>query len=252
MQKYGATMAALASLSTLRAFILTCQTCGPRMAAPAWLTSGADERSRHPERNGKAMPDRATSAWDDRCFQRSGHAWRTAGKSFVFQATEYRRISQLLEVGGGSGLLASLIKQYHSHLKITVFDLTEQCDAALDLFREKSQCSDLGAHAGNYREDPFPSGFEAIQFSRILDSLEETQVMQLLVKAFRALPKGGKLLVYARLAASRSPDIARHRVDDYVDWLDRAGFQEPTCRNCPGNHVLLTAVRRDQWTSSSG
>ena len=247
MQKYGATMATLAGLSAVRALIRACRPPEAQVKASGWMEVFAPHERIYPDHRLERMvhgdPPEPTGCR----FRAAGGPAIPAAGNFVFEGPEYRRISQLLEVGGGTGLLASLTKQYHSHLKITVFDTAERCDAALELFRENSESQDLGAHAGDYWTDPFPSGFEAIQFSRILDFLDETQVLLMLAKACRALQDGGQLLVYARIPADRKPgrpaEVTGHRVEDYLAWLARAGFRRPTSRACSGSHVLLTGTR---------
>jgi len=168
--------------------------------------------------------------------------------SFVFQAPEYGLIEQLLDVGGGNGMMASLLKQFNPHLKITVFDRADLCESALDLFREKSQNEDLGAHAGDILFEPFPSGFEAIQLSGILETLRPTQIHALLRKVFNALPGGGLLLIYMQIkpgshSTRTGRSVSLRPVSQYQDWLQERGFTLMACRRCAGMHMLLSAVK---------
>lgn len=167
---------------------------------------------------------------------------------FVFEAPEFGLIKQLLDVGGGTGLMASLLKTYNPHLKITIFDRADNCEKALDLFRQTDQNEDLGAHAGSIHFDPFPSGFEAIQFSGIFETLGSVQINALLRKAFDALPRGGLLLIYGKIEESSHEQDARPPVflpalAQYRELLHRRGFKLMACRRCPGKHMLLSAIK---------
>lgn len=156
-------------------------------------------------------------------------------RPFYFDAPELRNLDQLLDVGGGPGFVASLLKEENPRIKITVFDLPAICETALNIFRESDQSADLGAHPGDFFHDPFPSGFKAMQLSHVLELLSADRACQLLKKTFDALPKTGRLLVYGLAPLGDN--------DNYLQWLRSVGFTRVRCRRDAADKIFLVAIK---------
>ena len=172
-------------------------------------------------------------------------------RPLYFGAPEFRRVGQLLDIGGGPGFVASLLKEENPRIKITIFDLPPVCDFALNIFRESGQDHDLGAHPGDFFRDPYPSGFRAMQYSHVLEFLPPIQAQRLLKKAFAALPARGKLFIYGstsnipseryRMGAENCAHF--HCADQYARWLHETGFSSITRRQNDDGRVFLAAVK---------
>lgn len=170
-------------------------------------------------------------------------------RPLYFDAPELRKVDQMLDVGGGPGFVASLLKEEIPHIKVTVFDLPGVCEHALDIFRESGQEQDLGAHPGDFFIDPFPSGFRTIQLSHILELFPPNVVLRLLQKSFDALPRGGRLMIYG-LAHEQHPGVPGitiapelHSVGQYLQWVRTAGFCRATYRRDNQNRMFMCAVK---------
>jgi len=168
-----------------------------------------------------------------------------AQRPLYFDAREFRRVNQLLDIGGGPGFVASLLKEEHPAIRITVFDLPDICDYALDIFRESGQGRDLGAHPGDFFRDPFPSGFRVMQFSHVLEMLPQERTLHLLRKAFAALPRGGQLFIYGRVGEKDFGDGASgpHTARQYRHWLHAVGFSKVTSRADTAHHAFIAATK---------
>lgn len=182
-------------------------------------------------------------------------------RPLYFPAPELGRIEQLLDLGGGPGRVASLLKQGRPDLKVTVFDTPSVCQQALDLFRERGQQEDLGVHPGNLFTDPLPSGFHAMQFSHLLELFSPEMNLQLVKKSFDALPRGGKLVVYGYATAGEHertdvmaaalPWLAlfaagacrMYSVGAYQRWLRAVGFSKITVRHDGERTFFLMAIK---------
>ncbi|QHJ00810.1 hypothetical protein GT347_24180 [Xylophilus rhododendri] len=182
-------------------------------------------------------------------------------RPFYFDAPEFGRIDQMLDIGGGPGYVASLLKEEHPPIRITVFDLPPVCDRALDIFRESGQGAELGAHAGDFFHDPFPTGFRAMQFSHVLELFTPDRIGLLLKKSFDALPRNGRLLVYGQASAANEEPPAvqqaptfpfqalalpagisvRYSAEQYLYWLRLVGFSTVTCRQDASARIFLAA-----------
>lgn len=182
-------------------------------------------------------------------------------RPFYFDAPEFGFIDQLLDIGGGAGQVASLLKHRQTRMKITVFDLPPVCQQALEWFRQQGQADDLGAHAGNFFHDPLPSGFRAAQFAHVLELFSPETIIGLLKKTFDALPRDGKLILYGhacdeeKAPAKETPwslpamtlfvtGAGRpHAVSQYLRWLRVVGFSRISYRHDGIRTLFLMAIK---------
>lgn len=184
-----------------------------------------------------------------------------ASRPFYFDAPEFGFIDQLLDIGGGSGQVASLLKHRQPQLKVTIFDFAPVCDQALDWFYAHDQSEDLGAHSGDFFLDPLPSGFPAAQFSHVLELFPSEKILWLLKKAFDALPRGGKLFIYGYACNDEKLPIRDlswclpaftlfmtgagrlYAVSQYLRWLRVVGFSRISYRHDGGRTLFLMAIK---------
>ena len=181
-------------------------------------------------------------------------------RELFFDAEEFRDVRHLLDIAGGPGLIASLLKQEYPHLAITLFDLPSVCERANATFGEHG-FSDLGTHPGDCFTDPFPTGMDAVLFSHVLEVFSEEKIVFLLTKAFDALPVDGKVFIYgmasddveggADMAAwgslyflvLASGEGMMYPAHDYRRWLKAAGFSNITERSNDFENVILIASK---------
>lgn len=108
--------------------------------------------------------------------------------------------SSLLDVGGGSGIFAAEYARRTANLKATLLDLPPTLEVARDILTAEG-CVDLVEFLpGDYRSDPFPGPVDTILLSNLLQTESEENVIQILRKAWLALPPGGTLLINGVMA----------------------------------------------------
>ena len=184
-----------------------------------------------------------------------------SSRPLYFQAPELGRVEQLLDLGGGPGRVASLLKEGRPDLKVTVFDTPSVSEQAMAFFRERGQQEDLGAHPGNLFADPLPSGFDALQLSHVLELYSPEMILQLVKKSFDSLPRGGKLIVYGFatadghtlvdagtgalpwLALFAAGSSRLYSVGAYQRWLRAVGFSRITVRHDGARTFFLMAIK---------
>jgi 3-hydroxy-5-methyl-1-naphthoate 3-O-methyltransferase len=109
----------------------------------------------------------------------------------------------LLDVGGGSGRLAATLTSQYSGLGVVLFDLPQICAQAQDYLTPfPSLSSRIEIFNGNFLRDSFPEGPDTILMMRIVHDWPDDTAQLLLRKAYKALPPGGKILIYETMRTS--------------------------------------------------
>ncbi len=175
---------------------------------------------------------------------------------------ELAGVRHLLDVGGGTGMVAAGFARRYPDARVTVFDLpavTEELTA-----RTTGPLADrVGLCPGDLFTDPFPSGVDGVLFCHVLEVFSPEQVRALLAKAYDVLPPGGTVLIYSFtapdeedsgvLAAQLSLYLnvlatgtgMAYPVRDYEVWLRDAGYADVRAyRGLPYEHGLIVGTRR--------
>jgi 3-hydroxy-5-methyl-1-naphthoate 3-O-methyltransferase len=109
----------------------------------------------------------------------------------------------LLDVGGGSGRLAATLTSQYSGLGVVLFDLSQICAQAQDYLTPfPALNSRIEIFPGNFLRDSFPEGPDTILMMRIVHDWPDDTAHVLLRKAWRALPPGGRLLIFETMRSS--------------------------------------------------
>lgn len=103
--------------------------------------------------------------------------------------------TNLLDVGGGSGVMSIALARKFKSLKATVLDIGPVCDAAKRIIRKERMGGRVKVLCQNMNR-PFPKGFDVIMFCDI--GLIKTS---LLTKAFKSLPTGGLVVLVDEFAS---------------------------------------------------
>ena len=116
----------------------------------------------------------------------------------IIDAYDFSPHRRMLDIGGGSGAFTAAIAVAAPRLQLGIFDLPEVIAEARKQFGEK----DVELHAGSFKKDAVPKGYDLITLVRILHDHDDAVVQELLAKVYAALPKGGKLLIAEPMADS--------------------------------------------------
>jgi len=117
-------------------------------------------------------------------------------------------VQTLMDVGGGTGAFLSAVGQAYPDLRLRLFDLPAGTPAASERFERTGLTDRSDIVSGSFRDQELPEGADMISLVRVLYDHSDETVQDLLAKAFRALPSGGRIVVSEPMSGGRSPDKA--------------------------------------------
>jgi len=164
-------------------------------------------------------------------------------------------VGKLLDVGGGSGVFLSEALRRNRRLEGMLFDLPDVTPLAESAFERAGLRGRVAVHGGSFRAGPLPEGADAISLVRVLYDHDDETVADLLGKAHRALPPGGRLIISEPMSGGGRPERAG---DVYFAFYTMAmgtgrvrsgGRIGEMCRNAGFVSVKLRTARRPYITS---
>lgn len=190
-------------------------------------------------------------------FHAAMGAFTLRSMSGLLDSPELTSTRHLLDVGGNDGTTANKLIARYPEMDITIFDLPSVTDVAADRVPRQEVNKRIQLHPGDLFADEFPRDADTILFSHVLEIFSEEQILYLLKKAFDALPKGGKILIYgynvsddeqqglysARLSlylnVLASGQGMAYPAKDWERWLRQTGFIDvKTSAGLPYEHGL--------------
>jgi 2-hydroxy-4-(methylsulfanyl)butanoate S-methyltransferase len=101
----------------------------------------------------------------------------------VAVALDLSGVLRLMDLGGGSGVVAIALARRWPNLTVTVVDIANVCVAGQEIVAEAGLGDRIGFHAANFTGDPLPGGFDAVLecdvavysesiFGRVRDALQ--------------------------------------------------------------------------------
>ena len=172
---------------------------------------------------------------------------------------DFRGVTSLIDIAGGSGGLAIAIALQHPAMRCAVGELPPVCDLAREYIRHFGLEGRVEAIELDMLEEPFPTGFDAVLFSNALHDWEPFRCTELLRKAFDAVPDGGRVYVHETLlddgrdgptaAASLSLRMmlgtrgSQFTFRDVKDMLGAAGFHDVTVTHTWGYCSLVMGIK---------
>jgi SAM-dependent methyltransferase len=145
--------------------------------------------------------------------------------------------TSVLDLGGGSGVVAMALARRHAGLHVTVLDIPTVCAAGREIVAERGMAGRVDHLAVDLREDPLPPGAD-VAIECDVGLYDEG----LFRRVRAALAPGGRFLIVDQLApdergplphlvwafdgALQDPDFAAPTVATVCDLLGRAGFAD--------------------------
>jgi hypothetical protein len=111
---------------------------------------------------------------------------------------DFGRYRTLCDIGGSVGLLSTLVAQKHPHLQCTTADLPEVTKIAERKIAAAGLSQRVTARSLDFFADAFPKA-DVITMGLILHDWNLEKKMQLIRKAYDALPPGGAFIVVENL-----------------------------------------------------
>jgi demethylspheroidene O-methyltransferase len=120
-------------------------------------------------------------------------------------ALDLSDITDLMDVGGGTGAFLTAAGLAHPRLGLHLFDLPVVVEGAQARFAANGLSARARITGGSFRTDALPSGADAISLVRVLYDHSDDTVRMLLAKAHAALPDGGRLIVAEPMSGGQTP-----------------------------------------------
>lgn len=167
----------------------------------------------------------------------------------------------LVDVGGGDGTNAIELVKKFTTLNAAVFDLPAVCSIAEKKIKDSGVQDRLHVIPGNCFEDDFPTNADCFLFSHFCTIWSEEKNKTLFQKAFNALPKKGKIIIFNMMqnndetgpltAALGSPyflTIATgegmlYTWAEYEKWMRESGFSEVNTIQLPQDHGVIIGIK---------
>ena len=160
-------------------------------------------------------------------------------------------VTNLLDVGGGTGIYSIALLQKHPHLKATVLDGPEVLKVTAEMADAYGVANRLTCKSGDMFKDALPSA-DAVLLSNVLHDWDVPQCRELIRRCAAALTSGGKLLIHdAFLADTLDGPLPvalysaalftltegrAYSASEYRAWLTESGFTSakviPTLIHC--------------------
>ncbi|WP_240678350.1 acetylserotonin O-methyltransferase [Streptomyces griseoviridis] len=122
-------------------------------------------------------------------FHRAMASFTLASIDDLVDREEFSGVTRLLDIGGGDGTTTVRLLERYPQLSSTIFDQPSLCRIAgttdAGNFPDR-----IELHVGEFFDDPFPAGADAVLFSHVLGIFSEEQILTLLKKAYDVLPEG--------------------------------------------------------------
>ena len=124
----------------------------------------------------------------------------------TLRQVSFRGIKRLMDVGGGTGAFLSAVARSQPDLQLDLFDLAPVVSAGREALEEQGLNHRIVVHGGSFRDDPLPTGADAISLVRVLYDHADSTVQSLLAKVYATLPVGGRLIISEPMGGGVRPD----------------------------------------------
>jgi acetylserotonin N-methyltransferase len=171
-----------------------------------------------------------------------------------------RQIHRVLDIAGGAGSFAIALTLRHPEVRCTVAELPVVCPMTQRFIERYGAADRVNTIPLNMFYEDWPRGYDAVLLSSVLHDWDLPRRMELLRRAFAALPVGGQILIHEQLlsdAADGPFGAALFSLDMRVGTLGKqftaaelgralveAGFADVSVVNTYGYFSLICARKR--------
>ena len=114
-------------------------------------------------------------------------------------------VKRLMDVGGGVGAFLAAAGRAYPLMELMLFDLPVVVEAAPERLSAAGLAGRFTIHGGSFRDDPLPTGADAISLVRVLFDHSDETVKLLLRRVFEALPPDGRVIIAEPMSGGASP-----------------------------------------------
>lgn len=119
---------------------------------------------------------------------------KLVGPELVFRV-KAKGPKRLLDVGGGHGRYAAALCAKHEGLTADVLDLAPACAVGRAIQEEDGTADRVSHIEGDFRTDPWPTGYDLILILNVTHNATEEEVKALFANAHASLNPGGSLVI---------------------------------------------------------
>ncbi|QFZ24539.1 methyltransferase domain-containing protein [Saccharothrix syringae] len=177
-------------------------------------------------------------------FYRCMHSWSRLSNPVLVAEADLSGVTRVLDVGGGDGVNAIALAQANPGVEFTVLDLPGAVGIARRKVAERGLADRISVVEGDIFADDYPAGHDCVLFANQLVIWSPEENTALLAKAHRALPAGGRVLVFSAVSDESGDGPLYAALDNvyfttlpaakstiyhwgqYEEWLTKVGFTD--------------------------
>jgi len=215
-------------------------------------------------------PYERKAAWDVDLRLRIQHSRNFAASVVAARGSEFQDIKRLVDVGGGSGVLAIPLAVDHPDMEITILELPESLPHIQEFLSPYDLASRITVRATDVIHDSWNvPECDGVYFGNIFHSQNDQICRSLCDKSYRVLRPGGKIFVHEVLFTEakdgpllaalwnavmlHQPEAGRQRTaSELKAILESAGFSECTLRPTASGYSLISAMKTSSTASQVG
>jgi ubiquinone/menaquinone biosynthesis C-methylase UbiE len=166
-------------------------------------------------------------------------------------------VEQIMDLGGGSGVVSMALLRKYPSLKATVVDIENVCVAGREIAEEQGLADRISYHPAEFTDGEFPAGFDLVLECDVGVTSED-----LFRKSWRSLKPGGRFVLVELISPSenqapptrvewtfldslRDPDFGFPTFDQIEKQLVQAGFEVLPERPTFGKGWSILQARKD-------
>ncbi|MFI7086685.1 3-hydroxy-D-kynurenine methyltransferase AcmI [Streptomyces anulatus] len=199
----------------------------------------------------------------EQLFYRCMRSWSRLSNPILVEQADLTGVRRVLDVGGGDGVNAIALALANPGVEFTVLDLPGTVGIARKKIAENGLTDRITVLAADIFTDTYPSGHDCVLFANQLVIWSPEENLTLLRKAHRALPDGGRVLVFNAMSDDSGDGPLYAALDNvyfatlpaasstiypwgqYEEWFTAAGFTG--FQRLPGGrwtpHGVISAVK---------
>lgn len=132
----------------------------------------------------------------EQVFYRYMRSWSELANRHLVDQLDLTGATRLLDCGGGDAINAIALAKANPQLKITILEIPASGTIAEKKIAEAGLSDRISVVTGDMFQDPFPAECDVVLFAHQLVIWTPEENTALMRKAYEALPKGGRLVVF--------------------------------------------------------
>lgn len=144
----------------------------------------------------------------------------------ILSEYNFKNIHKIIDIGGGQGILASMILHKYPKLKAAIFDLPHVVEGAKSIAQQFKVSERLETIAGNFFEE-IPVGADMYFLKSIAHNLSDDQCIDILKRIKSVLPVDGKILIFEPIIENNN-SYSFAKLYDVQMLVSRNGGKERT------------------------